>query len=417
MADTTFVDYDISSGNRIVAAWLNDVNNLRYGASSALRGAALLQFIQAGTGATVRTAQAKEREIFSAADFGGDLTVTLAALSAAGGGTLYLPPGTYTTAVGLVGLSNIVIQGSGRDNTTIQLTAAGDLFTFTSTTFFAIKDVTLEGASLNSRAVVGVTVGSYILENVMIRLFKNTAIDISGANSVGGVLFNTRISAAAAPTAGARALKIVAGNAFFMAGCYLNGYDTLVDSTCDSFDAIGNILESSTDGYLIGGGNFVSEADKFYSVTGDRYEVSGNFDTTIVSPRNCTLAQVNHTAMTNKRYLHLVGMEGEGSPVNSLAEPGLRGLRGTVNTTAATIIEGLGFTVAKNATGDVTVTFSIAFSDLPSVTASADRTVGATAIAVLLNATSTTTTCRLLRVDAAGAAEDGYVNFTVVGPA
>ena len=69
MADTNFVDNDLSLANRIVAAWLNDVNNLRYGADSAARGAALLQFIQSGTGAVARTAQDKMREIVSVTDF------------------------------------------------------------------------------------------------------------------------------------------------------------------------------------------------------------------------------------------------------------------------------------------------------------------------------------------------------------
>ena len=59
MADTTFIDGDLSQANRIVAAWLNDVNNLRYGASSSARGAALLQFMGSGAGASVRTAQGK----------------------------------------------------------------------------------------------------------------------------------------------------------------------------------------------------------------------------------------------------------------------------------------------------------------------------------------------------------------------
>jgi len=59
MADTTFIDGDLSQSNRIVAAWLNDVNNLRYGAGNSARGAALLQFIASGGSAATRTAQAK----------------------------------------------------------------------------------------------------------------------------------------------------------------------------------------------------------------------------------------------------------------------------------------------------------------------------------------------------------------------
>jgi hypothetical protein len=50
MTDTTFIDGDISQSNRIVAAWLNDVNKLRYGNNDETRGAALLQYIPAGPG-------------------------------------------------------------------------------------------------------------------------------------------------------------------------------------------------------------------------------------------------------------------------------------------------------------------------------------------------------------------------------
>jgi len=105
MADTTFIDGDLSQSNRIVAAWLNDVNKLRYGVSDAAKGSALLQFIQSGTSASVRDAQAKLREFVSVKDFGAlgdgttnDTTTIQAAFTAvrvAGGGSVYFPPGTY----------------------------------------------------------------------------------------------------------------------------------------------------------------------------------------------------------------------------------------------------------------------------------------------------------------------------------
>lgn len=65
MADTTFVD----KSTLIVAAWLNDVNAMRYGAGSGLKGAALLQFIQVGTGAIVSDIQTKSRQRVHVSDF------------------------------------------------------------------------------------------------------------------------------------------------------------------------------------------------------------------------------------------------------------------------------------------------------------------------------------------------------------
>jgi len=70
MADTTFIDGDLSQSNRIVAAWLNDVNNLRYGAGSAARGSALLEFMASGTGAVSRTVQSKLSDIVADSDYG-----------------------------------------------------------------------------------------------------------------------------------------------------------------------------------------------------------------------------------------------------------------------------------------------------------------------------------------------------------
>lgn len=103
MADTNFVAYSLATP--IAASWLNDLNKLRYGNDDATRGASLLQFIQAGSGASTRTAQAKLREFVSAKDFGalGDgstddtsaIQAAINALVADRGGTLYFPAGVY----------------------------------------------------------------------------------------------------------------------------------------------------------------------------------------------------------------------------------------------------------------------------------------------------------------------------------
>jgi len=123
MADTTFVDYDISLANRIVAAWLNDVNNLRYGADNAARGAALLQYRRADSGAATRTALAKMNDVISVKDFGAtgdgvtdDYTAIAAAIAVASvlGGIVFFPAGTYRTSATLSVLaSGVVLQGVG----------------------------------------------------------------------------------------------------------------------------------------------------------------------------------------------------------------------------------------------------------------------------------------------------------------
>ena len=64
MTDTTF-----QAGTIVEAAWLNDVNNLRYGAGNSARGAALLQHVPRGTGAVATTTQRKAQYRIDAFDF------------------------------------------------------------------------------------------------------------------------------------------------------------------------------------------------------------------------------------------------------------------------------------------------------------------------------------------------------------
>lgn len=85
MADTTFVNFRTPT---IEASWLNDVNALRYGASSASRGAALLEFV--GPDGAVSDVRTKLLQWVTPQDFGAlgdgttDDTTALAAALASG---------------------------------------------------------------------------------------------------------------------------------------------------------------------------------------------------------------------------------------------------------------------------------------------------------------------------------------------
>ena len=103
MSDTTFVDGDLALSNRIVAAWLNDVNNLRYGLGSSTRGSYLLEYTPAGTGAVATNVQTKLRLYKSITDYGaatGNSAATnrpliQAAIDANYGKCLLIPDGTF----------------------------------------------------------------------------------------------------------------------------------------------------------------------------------------------------------------------------------------------------------------------------------------------------------------------------------
>jgi hypothetical protein len=95
---------------------------------TALISADELTFLQAGTGAVTRTAQAKMREWVSVKDFGAagdgltDDTVAMATALAAtpSGGTLWFPAGTYLGYL-IVRKNNVTIKGAGSASTTIKV--------------------------------------------------------------------------------------------------------------------------------------------------------------------------------------------------------------------------------------------------------------------------------------------------------
>lgn len=196
MADTTFVDGDLSLANRIVAAWLNDVNKLRYGASSAARGAALLQFIQAGTGATVRDAQTKGREQVSVKDFGalGDgstndtanIAKGIAAVLAAGGPALYFPPGTYNyTGLTIAdGSSNLELRGDRGGLPILAYTpATGDGITFAGqANNFTARNLSMTspnsstGAAFKSNQLSTQPLRNHLYDGVYISGFKSAHV-------------------------------------------------------------------------------------------------------------------------------------------------------------------------------------------------------------------------------------------------
>jgi hypothetical protein len=92
----------------------------------------------------------------------------------------------------------------------------------------------------------------------------------------------------------------------------------------------------------------------------------------------------------------------------------LKVIRGTVNTAGSgTIVLGTGFTITRNGTGDVTVTFASPFAAAPSVA------LGTNSDQVRHSATPTTTTIRpVIRTLSGGAfvAADGIFNFIAAGP-
>lgn len=150
-----------------VSQWTVDSISGGLGASTlaASGGAALVGFIQSGTGAVARTAQAKMREIVSVTDFGatGDGTTSdTAAIQAAinsGAKLIFAPAGTYL--VGKITVpSDRTIYGAGFGKTTFKLAASTNqsLFVNSDTTDgnsrIVMVDFTIDGNYTNQTSGV-----------------------------------------------------------------------------------------------------------------------------------------------------------------------------------------------------------------------------------------------------------------------
>lgn len=116
MADTTFIN-----GTVVEPSWLNDVNRFVYDAptGSNTTGAALIGFLQAGTGAvTTLTAQNKLRQVINVEDFGAPLSGDAAAAftnalnhaASLGGGVVKFTK-NYTILTNITIPDNVHLQG------------------------------------------------------------------------------------------------------------------------------------------------------------------------------------------------------------------------------------------------------------------------------------------------------------------
>jgi hypothetical protein len=131
---------------------------------SASSGSSLVGFLQSGTGAFARTVQAKERDFVSVKDFGAtgdgttdDTAAFNAALTAATGGTVFLPPPSVAYLLSSATITvpnNTKIVGATKQTTKILHGFNGDMFILTQGA--GIENVYLEGqgATYSGRAMV-----------------------------------------------------------------------------------------------------------------------------------------------------------------------------------------------------------------------------------------------------------------------
>ena len=174
-----------------------------------------IAFLQGGTGAVERFVQDKLREWVSVKDFGavGDgvaddtsaINAAIAAVNAAGGGTVFFPAGTYIVgdaggSTGISLLSKVALRGAGIGATTIKLKDAADAHLINvadGTTDVAVSDMTLDGNRANQTVfvhclrVAGVT--NLLAQNLEIKEAHRYGIGIQGGTNKNVRLVNLDI--------------------------------------------------------------------------------------------------------------------------------------------------------------------------------------------------------------------------------
>jgi hypothetical protein len=152
-AAVTIGTYDNVTGNG------SGVANGIYAAFAASSGSSLVGYLPPGTGAVATTVQAKLRQYISVMDFGATgngitddttaINVTVSAVVAAGGGTVFFPPGTYlisSTISQETGANKINFVGSGAGTTTIKTSSVAltNMFVIRNCSNFNIRDLTID---------------------------------------------------------------------------------------------------------------------------------------------------------------------------------------------------------------------------------------------------------------------------------
>lgn len=160
----------------------------------------LRDFLQAGTGAVTRTIQSKHKDVLSVTDFGtvGDgVTDDTAAIQAAvdalisnGGGTLYIPKGTYkTTSEIAITADKVRITGAGRENTIIKPATDSNCFNFQQTggKGWGVEDLSIKYSAdgTTGSAIYAIAASSGEISNLFIeRCFNGIQIGNSQATRI-----------------------------------------------------------------------------------------------------------------------------------------------------------------------------------------------------------------------------------------
>lgn len=322
--------------------------------------------------------------------------------------------------------NGLIIEGAGNDRSQLRsddATPGPVLWFFNSSNGTCSNWLTLKNFALNGASVAGSAgllvdeAKDYCIDGVKVRLVKSHGIQVGSAGLIdclAGEIKNCRVSPASSPSASAKGFYLPNGTTIKLSGNYCSGaWPFGLWSAADTVSCNQMRYEGCTLSVVTGGSNFTCLAAYHSTIGSYHYTITGNSQTTIKQPRGTTLSLIDQALVTDPKWVD-IHLEQSGSAITTRTLP-LCIVRGRIDTTTPTILQGQGFTVASTGTGAVTVTFTTAFSGVPTVTATCDQTIGSTGRVVTLAAVPTTTTAQFRRATIADVAQEGTFTFIAIG--
>lgn len=245
-----------------------------------------------------------------------------------GGGIVFIPQGVYRiVASGGSGFSQtstspLWVMGAGPDASQINFEGDGDAFVLTGLARAKVSDLRINGSALatDQSGIVATNCATLRVERVIFGGLRNHAIHVTGASSLHNRIDQCRITGATSSrVAGSNAIRVDGGTSTTLIDNYLSTYDTLLYTSADGVQALGNnIFEVATTGVSIQGGTFASFGNWWdMSSLTTAVVVGGNYDTGIWLPRGiANSTQINTSAVTAAslaRRVHIL-LHARGAP-------------------------------------------------------------------------------------------------------
>jgi len=145
------------------------------------------------------------------------------------------------------------------------------------------------------------------------------------------------------------------------------------------------------------------------------YATSAGTAANATNATNATYATTSGTATITVNATNAANATGTGSAVRAGSENGLRIVRGSIAYNGA-ISRGAGFTVVKGTTGRYTITFTPAFTAIPTIVASGINSGGALSISMEVSTMTASTVEMIVMTSPDGVSADGPFSFIAIGP-